>query len=404
MMTRYDFETMTDRRGHDAIAVDLQENDFWALPQGETKPGFDKIPLWIADMNFPTAPCVTERIMQRASHPIYGYFLPSEEYFDAIIRWQKESFGVTDLARQNIGYENGVLGGITSALQVLNPEHAEVLVHSPTYTGFTTQLERNGYPAALSPLREDETGVLRMDYDDMERQIREKHIHTALLCSPHNPSGRVWQRWELERAMDLFQKYEVNVIADEIWSDLTLFGNRHIPVQSVSEAAKQRTIAFYAPSKTFNLAGLVGSYHVVYNQKLADQLRAYEVKCHYNEMNVLSMHALIGAYTSEGRAWMEQLKRVLETNVSLTEAFFREQAEGVTLKKPEGTYVVVPDFAEWCRIHEKSLDELLRSGVEAGVLWRDGRQFHIPHGIRMALGVQTKLLEEALRRLKEYVL
>ncbi len=400
----YDFTTMLDRRGHDAIAVDLQENNFWALPQGETKPAFDKISMWIADMNFPTAPCVTERIIQRAAHPIYGYFVPSEEYNTAILTWQRESFGVTELSERHIGYENGVLGGITSALQVLNPAHGPVLVHSPTYTGFTTQLERNGYPIVGSPLREDTDGVLRMDYDDMEQKIQTMHIHTVLLCSPHNPSGRVWKRWELERAMELFRQYDVQVISDEIWSDLTLFGNQHIPTQSISDDARQRTIAFYAPSKTFNLAGLVGSYHIVYNPRLADQLRQYEEKCHYNDMNVLSMHALIGAYSAEGRAWMQELKRVLETNIQLAHTFFQEQVQGVTLRKPEGTYVIVPDFADWCAQNATSLDTLLRAGVEVGVLWRDGRQFHIPYGIRMALGLPTAKLQEALQRLKTYVL
>lgn len=400
----YDFTTMTDRRGYDSIAVDLQENDFWTLPQGETKPGFDKVPMWIADMNFPTVPSVTEAIMQRVTHPIYGYFVPSDEYYDAIMKWHIESFGVQDLSKHNIGYENGVLGGVTSALQVLNPAHSPVLVHRPTYTGFTTQLERNGYPIVLSQLCEDENGIFRMDYEDMERKIKKEHIHTALLCSPHNPSGRVWKKWELERAMDLFKKYDVNIISDEIWSDLSLFGNRHIPTQSVSEDAKQRTIAFYSPSKTFNLAGLVGSYHVVYNQKLSDELRRYEVKCHYNDMNVLSMHSLIGAYTSDGRAWLQQLKKVLETNVELTAAFFKNEVQGVHLQKPEGTYVVVPDFTEWCRSTGKFLDELLRAGVEVGVLWRDGRQFHIPQGIRMSLGLPTEKLEEVLHRLKQYVL
>ena len=401
---KYDFTTMVDRRGHDSIAVDLQENDFWTLPKGETKPEFDKIPMWIADMNFSTVPNVTEAIMQRVSHPIYGYFVPSDEYYDAIIRWHKESFDVGDISRQNIGYENGVLGGITSALQVLAPVHSPILVHSPTYTGFTTQLERNGYPVVLSKLCADEKGILRMDYADMEDKIRKHHIHTALLCSPHNPSGRVWEKWELERAMYLFKKYEVNVISDEIWSDLALFGNHHIPTQSISEDAKQRTIAFYAPSKTFNLAGLVGSYHVVYNQKLSDELRRYEVKCHYNDMNVLSMHALIGAYTPQGREWLQQLKQVLEKNIVLADLFFKESVRGVDLRKPEGTYVIVPDFTEWCIQNKKSLDELLRAGVEVGVLWRDGRQFHSPQGIRMSLGLPTKKLEEVLHRLKKYVL
>ena len=297
-----------------------------------------------------------------------------------------------------------MLGGITSALQVLDPAHAPVLAHSPTYTGFTTQLERNGYPVILSPLRADESGVLRMDYDDMEQKLRTHAIHTALLCSPHNPSGRVWQRWELEQAMELFRRYDVQVIADEIWSDLTLFGNHHIPTQSISEDARERTAAFYAPSKTFNLAGLVGSYHIVYNEAVRDQLRVYESKCHYNDMNVLSMHALIGAYSPEGRAWMEQLKQVLETNVERTINFFKNEVQGVSLRRPEGTYVVVPDFENWCKAHGRTLDELLRAGVGVGVLWRDGRQFHIPYGIRMALGLPTKKLDEALRRLQKHVL
>lgn len=398
----YDFTTMPDRRGKDSIAVDLQENDFWMLPQGMTRPEFDKIPMWIADMNFQTAPSVKQHILERAEHSIYGYFVPSEEYYHAIIEWHKESFGVTDLTKQNIGYENGVLGGVTSALTILNPEHGAVLLHSPAYTGFTTQLNRNGYPAVLSPLTEDENGVLRMNYEDMEKKIKENHIHTALFCSPHNPSGRVWERWELERMMELFHKYDVQVISDEIWSDLTFFGKKHIPTQSVSEDARQRTIAFYAPSKTFNLAGLVGSYHIVYNKKLADALRRYESLGHYNDMNVLSMHALIGAYTTDGREWLAELKKVLETNINYALDFFANKTSHVTLHKPEGTYVIVPDFTDWCKYNGKTLDELLRAGVEVGVLWRDGRQFHIPYGIRMGLALPTSKLQEALRRLEEY--
>lgn len=399
----FDFTSMIDRSGHDSIAVDLQENDFWKLPEGDTKPGFDRIPMWIADMSFPTAPCVTEEILKRAAHPIYGYFVASDEYYESIIRWQEESFQVSGLRRENIGYENGVLGGITSALHVLATPGEPILVHSPTYTGFTTQLERNGYPAILSPLKTDPDGVLRMDFEDMERKLSDHKIHTALFCSPHNPSGRVWERWELEQAMELFKKYDVRVISDEIWSDLTLFGHRHIPTQSVSEDARMRTVAFYSPSKTFNLAGLVGSYHIVYDKRLSDQLKHYEALGHYNDMNVLSMHALIGAYSPEGREWMKGLKEVLEANIQTSYDFFNG-IDGVSLSKPQGTYVIVPDFREWCVSGGKSLEELLRAGVEVGVLWRDGRQFHIPYGIRIALGLPTAKLDEALERLRRYVL
>lgn len=264
----FDFTTMLDRRGMDSIAADMNENDFWSIPKGTTKPGFDKIPMWIADMNFPTAPSVTQALAERIQHPIYGYFVPSDEYYDAILWWQREVHGVEGLTREAVGYENGVLGGITSALRVLCSEGEPVLVHSPTYTGFTTQLERNGFRLVLSPLKQDADGIWRMDYEDMERKIRESHIHTALFCSPHNPTGRVWERWELEQAMEIFRANDVYVISDEIWADLALFGHRHIPLQSISEDARQRTIAFYSPSKTFNLAGLVGSYHIVYNRYL----------------------------------------------------------------------------------------------------------------------------------------
>ena len=399
----FDFTTWIDRSGHDSIAVDLQENDFWKLPQGTTKPGFDKIPLWIADMCFPTAPSVTERILARASHPIYGYYVPSDEYYEAIVRWQKESFGIDCLTRENIGYENGVLGGVTSALRVLCTPGEPVLVHSPTYTGFTTQLGRNGFPTILSPLRMDEQGIFRMDLEDMEQKIRDHHIHAAILCSPHNPTGRVWERRELEAAMELFHRYDVFVISDEIWSDLTFFGHQHIPTQSVSEDARQRTIAFYSPSKTFNLAGLIGSYRLIFNERLRDQMDHYEALGHYNDMNVLSMHALIGAYQPEGRVWMKELKTVLERNIEKTCRFFAS-VEGVSLAKPQGSYVVVPDFQFWCEKNGKRLDELLIAGVEVGILWRDGRQFHIPYGIRMALGLPEAKLDEALERLCLYVL
>ena len=148
----------------------------------------------------------------------------------------------------------------------------EVLVHSPTYIGFTRCLENNGYDIVHSPLVQDENGVWRMDFADMEKHLAEEHIHAAILCSPHNPCGRVWGRWELEKAMELFKKYNVYVVSDEIWSDIILSGHKHIPTQSISEDARQRTAAMYAPSKTFNLAGLIGSYHIVYNDWWRDRI------------------------------------------------------------------------------------------------------------------------------------
>ncbi|MBM6939197.1 aminotransferase class I/II-fold pyridoxal phosphate-dependent enzyme [Pseudoflavonifractor phocaeensis] len=394
----FDFLSPLDRQGRDALAVDVIP-----IPGAQIRPGFSRLPMWVADMNFPTLPAIPEAIIRRASHPAYGYFLPSDDYYNAILRWHQTRNGVSGLERRHIGYENGVLGGLLSALQVLCAPGGKVLLHSPTYIGFTKSLERYGCSIVQSPLRQDGQGVWRMDYDDMEEKLKAHSIHAAILCSPHNPCGRVWTGEELERAMDLFRKYNVYVISDEIWSDLTLGTHRHIPTQSVSPDARQRTVALYAPSKTFNLAGLVGAYHIVYNDYLRERMEQCSARSHYNEMNVLSMHALIAAYSDAGGRWVDELRQVLGENVDYAVDFIRARFPGVTLAKPEGTYMLFLDCEEWCRQNSKSLDELLRAGVSVGVIWQDGRPFHGPWSIRMNLALPHPLVREAFDRLERYV-
>ena len=359
--------------------------------------------MWVADMNFPAVPTIPGAVIERAKHAAYGYFSPRDEYYDSIIRWQETRHGVQGLDRECIGYENGVLGGVISALNVFCSKGDKVLLHSPTYIGFTEALENAGYHMVLSPLKRDREGIWRMDFEDMERKLGEGHIHAAVFCSPHNPCGRVWERQELEQAMELFKKYDVMVASDEIWSDIILDGHRHIPTQMVSEDAKMRTAAFYAPSKTFNLAGLVGSYHIIYNPRMRHRIRKESSLSHYNSMNVLSMHALIGAYKPEGYEWVDELCHVLTENVDYAFRFIRDHFEGVSVAKPEGTYMLFLDCREWCRTHGKTIDELQRAGVEVGVIWQDGRPFHGEYAIRLNLALPKALVEEAMQRLKEYV-
>ena len=300
---KYDFSSLIDRHGMDSIAVDSWGEIPGMAPNAPDE-GFDRIPMWVADMNFATVPTVQEHIIQRAQHPMFGYFNPRSEYFDRIIEWQSRRNGVEGLRPEHIGYENGVLGGVVSTLRAYVQPGDAVLVHSPTYIGFTKSIEAAGYRIVHSPLKLDDQGVWRMDFEDMERKLAQNHIHAAVFCSPHNPCGRVWERDEIERAMDVYCQHDCVVISDEIWSDIILPGHKHIPTQSVSEDARMRTVALYAPSKTFNLAGLVGSYHIIYNETLRDRVCAVSNKTHYNEMNVLSMHALIGAYQPQGYEWL----------------------------------------------------------------------------------------------------
>ena len=262
------------------------------------------------------------------------------------------------LTKEAIGYENGVLGGVLSALKAFACPGDPVLLHSPTYIGFTGAIGSNGYKMIHSPLKKDAEGIWRMDYEDMDAKIKEHHIHVAVFCSPHNPCGRVWERWEIEKAMEVYKANDCVVISDEIWSDLILEGHHHIPTQSVSEDARNRTIAMYAPSKTFNLAGLVGSYHIIYNSYLRDRVLAASEKSHYNSMNVLSMYALIGAYRPEGYQWVDELRQTLTGNVTYACDFIKEHFPGVTPSRPQGTYMLFLDCEEWCKEHEKTIDEV----------------------------------------------
>lgn len=396
---KFDFTTIYDRRGKDAMAVDAVEK----IPTFQPNEGFDAIPMWVADMNFATAPSVNAEIAKRIEHPLYGYYMTPDEYYDAIIRWHETRNGVTGLEKEHIGYENGVLGGLMSALNAVCARGDKVLVHAPTYIGFTGSIENAGYHIVTSDLKQDRYGIWRMDFFDMEMKIKKNDIRAVVFCSPHNPTGRVWEREELEQFMDMAQRLNVAVISDEIWSDLTLRGYKHIPLQSVSEDARNRTIALYAPSKTFNLAGLIGSYHIIYNEALHKRVEKEASTCHYNSMNVLSMHALIGAYSDEGAQWVDELREVLTANVKYACKFIRKNFKGVNVQQPEGTYMLFLDCEGYCKRSGRSLDEVKKAGYEVGVIWQDGRPFHGPHHIRMNLALPTTRVEEAMQRLKDYV-
>ena len=311
---QYDFETILDRRGRDALALDV-------IPYSgvEPKAGFSRIPMWVADMSFPTAPPVLEAIQTRLSHPNFGYYRLTDAYYDSIIRWQQARHGVSGLERRHIGYENGVLGGVSSVVQALTCPGEPILVHSPTYVGFTHTLERLGRPIVHTPLKRDEAGVWRMDYADMDRQLKEHDIHLAILCSPHNPCGRVWERWELEQAMEVYAANDCTVISDEIWSDLIMPGHTHIPTQSVSTDARSRTAAFYAPTKTFSLAGLIGSYHIIYDDRLRSRVRRQgdllELKVCANGFLYNMVRAITGTvlYAAEGKLTPEEIPAILDS-------------------------------------------------------------------------------------------
>lgn len=395
---KYDFTTVLDRRGRDSTAADVIPFKGFQVDEG-----FDPIPMWIADMSFKAAPAVMDAIYRRMEMPNFGYFPLPKEYFDSIIRWQQRRNSVEGLLPEHIGYENGVLGGVSSALQAFTAPGEEVLVHSPTYVGFTHTFQDTGRIAVHSPLKRDGEGIWRMDYEDMDRKIKEHNIHLAIFCSPHNPCGRVWERREIERAMEVYAANNCLVISDEIWSDIIMPGYKHIPTQSISEDARERTVAFYAPSKTFSLAGLVGSYHIIYNKYLRERVLRQSRLSHYNDPNVLSVHALIGGFSPEGEAWADEMIQVVKGNLDYACGFIRDNFPGVKVMRPQGTYMLFLDCGDFCRSRGISISQLQERGVRRGVIWQNGEDFMFPDSIRMNFALPRSLAEEAMERLKKYV-
>ncbi len=395
---KYDFTTVLDRHGRDSEAFDK-------IPFAGVRPdeGFDVIPMWVADMSFPCAPSVMNAIYTRMEMPNFGYFELPKEYFDCIIDWQSRRNGVEGLRPEHIGYENGVLGGVSSAVQAFSAPGDKILVHSPTYVGFTHTMDDTGRIIIHSELKRDENGIWRMDYEDMDRKLKKNNIHLAIFCSPHNPCGRVWERWEIERAMEVYAANDCVVISDEIWSDIIMPGHRHIPTQSVSEDARNRVIAFYAPSKTFSLAGLVGSYHIIYNKYLRDRVVRQSAMTHYNDLNVLSVRALTGAFCREGEEWAEEMISVIDENIGYACKFISENFTGVSFMRPQGTYMLFLDCGEFCRARGITITELQHRGIRCGVIWQNGEAFIYPNSIRMNLALPKSRLIEAMDRLKNYV-
>ena len=394
---KYDFTSIMDRRGMDAIAVDGLGHGFAPDPPKE---GWDVIPMWVADMNFPTVPTIPEAIIERAKHPAYGYFDAADEYYDSIIRWHEKRNGVTGLTKECIGYENGVLGGVISALTCFAAPGDAVLVHSPTYIGFTFSLENNGYKIVHSPLVKDADGVWRMDYDDMDKKLKANHIHAAIFCSPHNPCGRVWERWEIEKAMEVYKANDCIVISDEIWSDIILAGHRHTPTQMVSEDARMRTVALYAPSKTFNLAGLAFSNIIIRDKALRDRFKDRDKL--FGMVNPMSLTAAKAAYELGG-AWHEALKEYLDGNFAFVKEFLTRELPEAVMYIPEATYLAWVDLSK-CLPETTDLPDFFAN--RAGVLLEGGNGLFVGNAagyVRLNLAMPRSIIETGLTRMVEAI-
>ncbi len=397
-MKIHDFDTALKRKGCDALAYDKVPDSFKnvAIPS-ET----EIIPMWVADMSFKCCPSVLEAVKKRLEMPNFGYFNLSEKYYESILSWHGKYKNAPYITKESLGYENGVLGGVATAMCALTAPGESVLVHSPTYCGFISVFNDTGRKIVTSSLMMDKNNIWRMDYDDMDRKIKENNIHLAIFCSPHNPTGRVWEKTEIEKAMEIYRENRCIVIADEIWSDIIMPAYSHTPTQSISEDAKNRTIAFYAPSKTFSIAGLIGSYHVIFNKELKEKIESKSRMTHYNDCNVLSMHALTGAYSEEGRIWVNEMIETVNGNIEYAVEWFRKHTPEIRVMKSQGTYMLFVLLKPWCDAHKISVKEIQEKAVKLGVIWQSGADFFVPDAVRMNLALPFSQLKKAFGRLEE---
>ena len=354
----------------------------------------EALALWVADMDFSSPPAVTEALVHRAGHPVYGYTLWEESYYDAARDWYRRRQGWS-FPREAVLSSAGVVNGLSMALRALTEPGDPVVIQPPVYGPFYSIPRLNDRPLRENTLRETPRGWT-VDFEDLDRQLDGAKV--LMLCSPHNPVGRVWTREELEETIRLCQRHNVLVFADEIHSDLVFAGHRHLPLATLSAEAADRVVTFVAPSKTFNLAGLSTALMVVTNEDLRDRIREELARTGMHMGNTFGIEGLEAAYR-DGEPWLEELLTYLEESADMVLKTLEERLPGIRARKPEGTYLLWMDF----RSLGISQGELIRwvvrdcgLALSSGTFFGDGGEGFL----RMNLACPRPMLREALARLE----
>lgn len=382
----YQFDQIIDRRGYSSK---------WDKPLYPVAPDKPLIPMWIADMDFATPPCVTDAIRQRLEHPTFGYCDTDPRFAQAVVDWARARRGVTDLKPEYVQCQNSTVGAIVAAIKTLTQPGEGVLVHLPNYTGFTYGIADAGRRLVGTPLVRDEQGVFRMDLADMEEKIRAEKIRCLILCSPHNPTGRVWTRQELEQVSELCEKYGVYIISDEVWADFVFAPARQIATALATDYTRSHTIATYGATKTFNLAGLRAAYSIVYDDQLRAAYQKKSAENHYNVPNTLSVAAVIGAYTGGGE-YADQLVAYIYENMKAAHEYIRREIPQVASYLPEGTYTLWLDFGGTGLSDEEAMK---RMGAQ-GLVMSPASEYNGSGWFRMNMACPRSQVEQALKALK----
>lgn len=390
MMKTYNFDEIIDRSGsgdlkHEALLPRWGRNDL--------------LPLWVADMDFATPDFVVDALKARLSHPIFGYTIEPADYRPTIIDWNESHHG-WKIKPEWISFIPGIVKGIGFVVNVFTKPGEKVIIQPPVYHPFRMTPEDNGREVVFNPFRLREDGYYDMDFDNLSEVCDDK-CRVLILSNPHNPAGVCWSKETLQRLADFCYEHNIIVISDEIHSDMALFGNRHVPFASVSERAADISITFAAPTKTFNMAGIVSSYAVISNDDLRQRFYGWLKANELDEPTIFAPIATIAAY-QKGEEWRKQMLAYVENNVRFVEDYCRERISGVRPLRPQASFLV------WlnCRGLGLNHDKLLELFIDkAHLALNDGEMFG-PGGegfMRLNVGTPRSVLRQALEQLAEAV-
>jgi cystathionine beta-lyase len=356
------------------------------------------LPMWIADMDFKVPQPIIDAILQRASHGIFGYGMVDDQFLQVVVNWQKRRNN-WKIEKDWILFTPGIIPALNFITQCFCLLGDKVVIQSPVYYPFKNIIESNGCHVANNPLIYKE-GRYTMDFSHLEEIVQDTRVKMLILCSPHNPVGRVWTYEELKRLGEICIRNGVLIVSDEIHGDLIFKGNKHIPFGSISEEFAMNSIICTAPTKTFNLAGIQCSNIIIKNKRLRDDLTNKLLSIDITP-NSFAYVAQIAAY-SEGEEWLEQLLSYLEGNVRFIEDFVKEKLPGVTFVKPEATYLAWLDFSKLTQNHSE-LEELMRKKAglaldEGYIFGKGGEGFE-----RINFACPREILERALINIEKAV-
>lgn len=382
---KYNFDEIIPRRDTDCIKYDGMEEFY-----GDNS----LLPMWIADMDFKAPPCVVNALRKRVEHEIYGYSLHSSRWKPAIVRWIARRYG-WQVSEQEIGFVGGIVPAIAWVLQCFTQEGDKILIQPPVYHPYrivTTDLGRIPVSNPLSIV----DGNFEIDFDDFDLKARDCKVF--LLCNPHNPGGRVWTPDELKRMAEICARYNILVVSDEIHCDMTLWNYKHTPFAAVSDVARDNSITLMAASKTFNIAGLKSSYHIIPNEKIRT---AYSEYLRVRELGTGHLFAteVVAAAYDEGEEWLDEMLRYVEGNIDYMDTYIRRYMPRLSIIRPQASYLVFLDARE-LNMTNRQLSEFFvthaRIALNPGAIFGEGGSGYM----RFNVGCPRAILHEALERIR----